>query len=82
MVEDYFDTELRITSWLGSSVQKHHRTVEDYVVTLQRSGFGIEHLRESCPQRAYFQDEHTYTHRKRIPLFLAGRKPGTTHSSQ
>jgi hypothetical protein len=77
IVDDYFDTGLRVASWLGGRVEKYHRTIEDYVTTLQRSGFSIEHLRESCPQREHFQDEQTYARRKRIPLFLflAGRKP-------
>ncbi len=71
------DTGLRVTSWLGGRVQKYHRTVEDYFMTLQRSGFSIEHLRESCPQREHFQDEQTYARRRRIPLFLflTGCKP-------
>ncbi len=77
IVDDYFDTGLRVTSWLGGRVQKYHRTVEDYFMTLQRSGFSIEHLRESCPQREHFQDEQTYARRRRIPLFLflTGCKP-------
>ena len=78
IVDNYFDTGLRVTTWLGGSVQKYHRTVEDYFTTLQRSGFSVEHLRESCPRREHFQDEGTYARRRRIPLFLflAGRKPG------
>lgn len=76
IVDNYFDTGLRVTSWLGGRVQKYHRTVEDYFVALQQTGFHVEHLRESCPQREHFQDEQTYARRRRIPLFLflAGRK--------
>jgi hypothetical protein len=79
IVDDYFDTGLRVTAWLGGRVQKYHRTVEDYFTTLQRSGFSVEHLRESCPQREHFPDEQTYARRMRIPLFLflTGRKPIT-----
>jgi hypothetical protein len=78
IVDDYFETGLRETSWLGGSVQKYHRTVEDYCMALQHSGFIFEQLRESRPQREHFQDQQTYERRKRIPLFLflSGRKPG------
>lgn len=77
LVDNYFDPGLRVTEWMGGWVEKYHRTVEDYFNSLQRAGFVIEHLRESCPVRHYFQDEQTYLRRKRIPLFLfmAGRKP-------
>lgn len=77
IVDDYFETGLRVTSWLGSSVVKYHRTVEDYCAALQEARFTLERLRESRPQRALFTDGATYRRRKRIPLFLflAGRKP-------
>jgi len=76
IVDGYFETGLRVTSWLGSSVEKYHRTVEDYCAALQEAGFTLERLRESRPQRALFTDAATYERRKRIPLFLflAGRK--------
>jgi SAM-dependent methyltransferase len=78
IVDDYFDTGLRVTNWLGASVQKYHRTVEDYCMMLQQSGFLFEQLRESRPRREDFHDQQTYERRKRIPLFLflSGRKPG------
>jgi SAM-dependent methyltransferase len=77
IVDDYFETGLRVTSWLGSSVEKYHRTVEDYFAALQAAGFTLERLRESRPQRALFVDAATYERRKRIPLFLflAGDQP-------
>jgi SAM-dependent methyltransferase len=76
IVDDYFETGLRVTSWLGSRVEKYHRTVEDYCATLQEAGFTLERLRESRPQRALFVDAATYERRKRIPLFLflSGRR--------
>ena len=76
-MDNYFDTGLRVTDWMGGQIEKYHRTVEDYFTSLQRAGFIVEQLRESSPQRQYFQDEQTYLRRKRIPLFLfmAGRKP-------
>jgi SAM-dependent methyltransferase len=77
IVDNYFDTGLRVTPWLGGTVHKYHRTVEEYFTTLQHTGFIVKHLRESCPQREHFRDEQTYARRKRIPLFLflAGHKP-------
>jgi SAM-dependent methyltransferase len=77
IVDNYFTTGLRVTHWLGGTVQKYHRTVEDYFYLLQKSGFLIEALREAHPQRDRFLDVQTYKRRKRIPLFLiiAARKP-------
>lgn len=71
LVDNYFDTGERITSWMGGHVIKYHRTVENYFVGLQRAGFIVESLREAEPQREQFpDDEETYERRKRIPLFL------------
>ena len=76
LVDDYFATGPRITNWLGGQVIKYHRTLENYYGSLQRAGFVVESVRESCPQRANFLDEETYRRRMRIPLFLllAGKK--------
>jgi SAM-dependent methyltransferase len=78
IVDNYFTTGLRVTNWLGATVQKYHRTVEDYFHLLQENRFIITDLREAHPQHEYFQDLETYERRKRIPLFLilAARKPG------
>lgn len=78
IVDNYFTTGLRVTNWLGATVQKYHRTVEDYFHLLQEVGFIITDLREAHPQREYFQDVKIYERQKRIPLFLilAARKPG------
>ena len=75
-VDDYFDAGRRVTSWLGGQVVKYHRTVENYYLGLQRTGFVVESVRESEPQRKFFKDDDTYRRRRRIPLFLvmAGRK--------
>ncbi|MBD2250964.1 class I SAM-dependent DNA methyltransferase [Nostoc parmelioides] len=76
VVDNYFTTGLRVTNWLGGTVQKYHRTVEDYFHLLQKAGFIIEDLREASPQRENFHDVKTYERRSRIPLFLilAARK--------
>jgi SAM-dependent methyltransferase len=71
LVDNYFDTGERITSWMGGQVIKYHRTVENYFVGLQHAGFVVESLREAEPQRECFnEDDETYERRKRIPLFL------------
>ncbi len=77
VVDNYFTTGVRVTHWLGGTVQKYHRTVEDYFHLLNEAGFIIEDLREARPQREHFHDVQTYERRKRIPLFLilAARKP-------
>ena len=79
LVDDYFYTGQRITSWMGGQVIKYHRTIEDYFACLRQAGFLVESLREAAPQRDRFEDEHTYQRRKRIPLFLmmVGQKDPT-----
>jgi SAM-dependent methyltransferase len=76
VVDDYFATGARESAWLGGTVRKYHRTVEDYFRALQDAGFVVEQLRESRPQREQFADAKTYERRRRIPLFLflAGRR--------
>ncbi|MDZ8053196.1 MAG: class I SAM-dependent methyltransferase [Aulosira sp. ZfuVER01] len=77
VVDNYFKTGVRVTHWLGGTVQKYHRTVEDYFHLLNEAGLIVEDLREARPQREHFQDLQIYERRKRIPLFLmfAARKP-------
>lgn len=77
VVDNYFTTGVRVTNWLGGTVKKYHRTVEDYFHLLQEAGFLIMDLREAHPQCDRFHDAQTYERRKRIPLFLilAARKP-------
>ncbi len=77
LVDNYFDTGPRVTSWLGGQVIKHHRTVEAYLGAMQATGFVVESVRESHPRHALFSAEAEYERRKRIPLFLflAGTKP-------
>jgi Predicted methyltransferase (contains TPR repeat) len=70
IVDDYFETGPRVTAWMGGEVIKYHRTIEDYFTALHATGFVIDALRESRPQRARFQNEATYERRKRIPLMV------------
>ena len=80
IVDDYFETGPRLTHWMGGEVIKYHRTIEDYFIALRATGFVVDALRESRPQRAQFQDEATYERRKRIPLmlFFSAHKPANT----
>jgi SAM-dependent methyltransferase len=75
LVDDYFRTGARVTSWLGGEVRKYHRTVEDYFAAMRAAGFSVEALREARPRAEMFSDLRTFERRKRIPLFLivAGR---------
>ncbi|MCU1279118.1 MAG: Methyltransferase type 11 [bacterium] len=70
LVDGYFDTGPRVTSWLGGEVQKYHRTVEDYFEAMRAAGFAVEQLREASPRPEMFTTAETYERRKRIPLFL------------
>ncbi|MBU5348048.1 class I SAM-dependent methyltransferase [Paenibacillus lautus] len=76
VVDNYFIEGYREQQWLGGTVRKYHRTVEDYFRAMQEAGFIVEQLRESSPVREHFIHEETYERRRRIPLFLflAGRK--------
>jgi SAM-dependent methyltransferase len=46
VVDDYFVTGARESAWMGGTVCKYHRTVEDYFRALQDAGFVAEQLRE------------------------------------
>ena len=80
IVDDYFETGPRITNWMGGTVIKYHRTIEDYFLALRAAGFVVDALRESRPQQAQFHDPATYERRKRIPLmlFFSAYRPVTT----
>jgi SAM-dependent methyltransferase len=76
IVDNYFNTGPRITSWMGGRVVKYHRTVENYFAGLQQAGFVVKSVREATPQREWFEHNDTFQRRQRIPLFLimAGQK--------
>ena len=57
IVDNYFETGRRVTTWLGAEVAKYHRTVEDYFELTMRAGFSIVSLRESRPRREHFTDD-------------------------
>jgi len=70
IVDQYFAMGYRKQEWLGGTVYKYHRTVEEYFKLLQKTGFIITNLRESHPMKENFKHEDTYYRRMRIPLFL------------
>jgi SAM-dependent methyltransferase len=70
IVDNYFSTGYREQEWLGGTAYKYHRTLEDYFSLMQKTGFTINQLRESRPDRTKFLNEETYNRRMRIPLFL------------
>lgn len=70
IVDNYFIEGYREQQWLGGTVYKYHRSIEQYFGALQEAGFTVEHLRESAPERHHFINDETYERRLRIPLFL------------
>lgn len=70
VVDNYFIPGIREQQWLGATVYKYHRTVEDYFQALKSVGFNIESLKESVPKKENFESEETFIRRLRIPLFL------------
>ncbi len=71
VVDDYFAAGPRELDWLGGRVVWHHRTVEHYVLALQRAGFRLTALSECAPRAERFAgDDVELARRRRIPLFL------------
>jgi SAM-dependent methyltransferase len=77
IVDEYYVSGRRVTTWMGQQVVKYHRSIAEYFGAVQHAGFTIEALREGRPRRQSFLREETYQRRLRIPLFLiiAARKP-------
>lgn len=70
LVDNYFIRGKRSVKWMGDTVTKYHRTIEDYIKLISKAGFAIENFRESEPNEKYFNDQALLERRKRIPLFL------------
>lgn len=70
VVDHYFQMGERVTTWMGGTVRKYHRTVEAYFSAAQQAGFTVQDLREGHPQRENFLTDENYQRRQRIPLFL------------
>lgn len=77
LVDDYFKSGARVHTWLGKKITKYHHTLEEWLDLFQTTGFKVESIRESKPQKENFQSMQEYKRRLRIPLFLfiAAHKP-------
>lgn len=71
VVDDYFAAGPRELDWLGGRVVWQHRTIEQYVLGMQRAGFRLTALSECAPRVERFAgDDAELARRHRIPLFL------------
>lgn len=70
IVDNYFDSGERVNQWMGKSVIKYHRTLEEYWQLLRQAHMEILDIRESKPQPENFDNPEEYQRRMRIPLFL------------
>ncbi|MBT2601446.1 class I SAM-dependent methyltransferase [Bacillus sp. ISL-53] len=70
IVDDYFNSGVRIEPWIDKKVVKYHRTIEEYYQLLKQAGFMIEDMREGTPRPEEINSESEYKRRMRIPLFL------------
>ncbi len=77
LVDNYFKPGARVHTWLGHQITKYHYTLEEYLDFFTATGFEIERVRESSPQKDNFLSEEEYKRRLRIPLFLfiSAQKP-------
>lgn len=70
IVDNYFQRGPRQVKWMGDTVTKYHRTIEDFLNELSKAGLELERLRESDPPKQFFSDESLWIRRRRTPLFL------------
>jgi len=69
-VDNYFKSGKREVHWMGKTVVKYHRTLEDYFQLFHDTGFQLVNLRESKPNQQNFGNPHEYERRLRVPLFV------------
>jgi ubiquinone/menaquinone biosynthesis C-methylase UbiE len=70
-VDHYFEPGPRRRSWFGSTVTWHHRTIEQYVASVQRAGLSLERLSECEPDDNLLTDRPgELDRRRRVPLIL------------
>ena len=74
LVDDYFKPGARVHQWLGHEVTKYHHTLEEYFDIVADTGFELERIGESHPQKENFLNESEYHRRLHIPLDLLGNK--------
>lgn len=70
-IDRYFEPGPRRRSWFGSEVTWYHRTIEQYLRSLQAAGFALEALSECEPSPARLADApDELARRRRVPLVL------------
>ncbi|MFE3829832.1 class I SAM-dependent methyltransferase [Streptomyces sp. NPDC059092] len=69
LVRDYFRPGPRPLHWLGGTVVKHHRSIEDYLTCLEGAGLRLAALREGRPRNGTL-DEETLRARQHVPMYL------------
>jgi len=70
IVDNYFESGERVNHWIGKNVIKYHKTIEEYFQIIQNTGFEVLALRESKPDRKYFETPEEFERRMKIPLFM------------
>lgn len=70
IVDNYFSQGSRTVQWMGDTVTKYHRTIEEFLSLLKNAGFGLENLKEGQPEEKFFENKMLFARRQRIPLFL------------
>ena len=69
-LNSYFREGLREYEWLGSSVQKCHRTIETYVRILIRCQFTLVDLEEFRPSDQDLETHPEWSNDRERPMFL------------
>lgn len=69
-LEQYQIEGRRITDWLGTSVQKYHRTIGTYVSGLIAAGFVLDHLSEWAPSPEQIAEFPEWSVELERPQFL------------
>jgi len=69
-VDNYFKSGRREVNWMGKTVIKYHRTLEEYIQLFMQTGYKLVTLRESKPLPQNFSNPHEYERRLRVPLYL------------
>jgi SAM-dependent methyltransferase len=70
LVDEYFVPGARTTRWFGVTVEKFHRSIEDYFRLIHASRLRVADLREATPSERRIPDPAEYRRRCRIPLML------------
>ncbi|KOT34866.1 hypothetical protein ADK41_25870 [Streptomyces caelestis] len=69
LVRDYFRPGPRKVDWMGASVIKHHRSIEEYLAALEAAGLCFTALREGRPHTDHTSEE-VMRERQHVPMYL------------